>query len=244
MGLNKLETEFRNKLNNREIQPSAHAWDRLDALLNDADDKKDVPVRKLNWLYIAAGILGFILIASMFFIQGKNDKAETEVAVEEKAPENTATPENKLVKEVLPAVEKPENNQVADVKPESKKETVNRTQPKQRQQLDRKAPVQKSESAIASTDIKQNQSIINNQQSIINQKPDLEKANVSVDELLASATPNPQASKKPSLKVDANSLLSQVDGELELSFREKVINTVSKKYQKVKVALADRNLDE
>src|SRR4051812_34530502 len=113
MGLNKnkMETEFRNKLNSREIAPSAHAWDRLDAMLNAAEDTKVVPVRKLNWLYIAAGILGFILIASMFLVQGKNDKVETKVAVEEKAPVKSAAPENKLE---VPTAEK--QIQVVDVK--------------------------------------------------------------------------------------------------------------------------------
>lgn len=43
------------------------------------------------------------------------------------------------------------------------------------------------------------------------------------------------------IKVDANSLLSQVDGELELSFREKVIKKIDKNYKSVKQALANRN---
>ena len=34
---NKLENQFREKLNNREIQPSANAWDRLDAMLSVAN---------------------------------------------------------------------------------------------------------------------------------------------------------------------------------------------------------------
>ncbi len=47
--------------------------------------------------------------------------------------------------------------------------------------------------------------------------------------------------KKSNVKVDAKNLLSQVDGELELTFREKVINRVAKNYKEVKVALANRN---
>jgi len=49
--------------------------------------------------------------------------------------------------------------------------------------------------------------------------------------------------QKPVVHVNASNLLSQVDGELELSFREKIINKVSKKYQTVKVALSNRNLE-
>jgi hypothetical protein len=48
-------------------------------------------------------------------------------------------------------------------------------------------------------------------------------------------------SQKSTLKVDAKSLLTQLDGELDLTFREKVINKVNKNYKEVKVALANRN---
>ena len=70
---------------------------------------------------------------------------------------------------------------------------------------------------------------------------------VSVDELLASVG-NPskkenQLSQKSVVHVNASNLLSQVDGELELSFREKVIAKVSKNYQSVKVVLANRNFE-
>jgi len=42
---------------------------------------------------------------------------------------------------------------------------------------------------------------------------------------------------KANIKVNARSLLAEVEGESELSFREKAINT----YQTVKVAIATRN---
>jgi hypothetical protein len=64
----------------------------------------------------------------------------------------------------------------------------------------------------------------------------------TVDEMLAAVQSSPKASiSKTAVKVNPNTLLSQVDGELELSFREKVINKVNKNYQSVKAALANRN---
>jgi hypothetical protein len=45
----------------------------------------------------------------------------------------------------------------------------------------------------------------------------------------------------PTVKVNASNLLSEVDNELELSFREKVIRKIDKNYKTVKVALANRN---
>jgi hypothetical protein len=41
--------------------------------------------------------------------------------------------------------------------------------------------------------------------------------------------------------VNAKSLLSQVDGEVEYTFREKMLKKINKNYQEVKVALANRN---
>ncbi|HEX8016555.1 MAG TPA: hypothetical protein VF465_15105 [Flavobacterium sp.] len=52
------------------------------------------------------------------------------------------------------------------------------------------------------------------------------------------------AKPKSKVKVNANDLLNQVDGELELSFREKIISKVNKNYQTVKVAVASRNQQE
>ena len=107
----------------------------------------------------------------------------------------------------------------------------------------------KEESIVGNNNSNQNQVaevlIINKkaeQKSIKSQTSDL-----TVDELLAAVTNSSknesQLIKKQLFIVNANSLLSQVDGELELSFREKVINKVSKNYQTVRVALANRNLE-
>ena len=64
---NKLENQMREKLNAREIQPSANAWDRLDAMLSVTEDKK--PKRNFNWLSIAAGIIGFLFVGLIFYNQ-------------------------------------------------------------------------------------------------------------------------------------------------------------------------------
>ena len=65
----------------------------------------------------------------------------------------------------------------------------------------------------------------------------------SDEQLLASLdkTAKQSSEKNTVVKVNPKSLLSQVDGELELTFREKVINKIAKNYKEVKVALANRN---
>lgn len=55
---------------------------------------------------------------------------------------------------------------------------------------------------------------------------------VQVEELITDVeSPLKSAILKPSVKADARNLLSQVDGELDVSFREKVMMTIDKNYK-------------
>jgi hypothetical protein len=229
---NKMENEFRTKLNQREIKPSAHAWERLDAMLN-AEEKK--PVRNFKWLYIAAGFIGLVLMATLFFNQNeKTTQPENRVAVENvnEKPEhqngNSISPSPKAIENQV----KESQTEPRPTVPVSKQ--PNNTPLNKAKKSEMPAFKIKGESQVAENDSPQPEKAkFEDQKTIINPiKP-------TVDEQIADiGTPKPQAS---SVKVDANSLLSQVDGELELSFREKVIKTVSKNYKTVKVALANRN---
>ena len=64
---NKLEREFREKLEKRAIQPSDMAWDRLDAMLSVAEKKKK-PNRA--WMYMAASFFGIRHPWRIIFRQG------------------------------------------------------------------------------------------------------------------------------------------------------------------------------
>ncbi|MFC6243640.1 hypothetical protein [Flavobacterium psychroterrae] len=68
---NNFEKDFREKLNQRKIEPSDKAWDRLDAMLSIAEEKKQ-PKNNKRWIYIAASIVGFLLVGTFFFNQKKN----------------------------------------------------------------------------------------------------------------------------------------------------------------------------
>lgn len=46
---NKIDNQIREKLNAREIQPSAQAWDRLDAMLTVSEEKK--PKKGYGWFF-------------------------------------------------------------------------------------------------------------------------------------------------------------------------------------------------
>ena len=56
---NKLENQIRETLNSREIQPSKHAWEKLDSMLTVSERPKN----KFPWLWIAACFIGFVFIS-------------------------------------------------------------------------------------------------------------------------------------------------------------------------------------
>ena len=235
---NNFEKDFREKLNKRTIEPSDKAWDRLDAMLTVAENKK--PKKNKNrWLYIAASVVGFLLVGTFFFNQKKS-------VIE--------TPVNKVVIEDFvkkDSVVKPTINIIDSVKTEvaiSEKESVAKSGKTEKQDNNQKInkPIKNEQNQIAESSI-----IKNNQekQSIKNQATIIETPkNASADQLLNAAekTVVAENSVKPKskIKINANDLLNQVDGELELSFRERMITKVNKNYQTVKVALANRNQKE
>jgi hypothetical protein len=233
---NNFEKDFREKLKQRKIEPNDRAWDRLDAMLSVAENKKTKKDRK--WLYIAASIVGFLLVGTFFFNQKKNtvevpkntvvieenskkdsvvnpilntiDSSKTEVVVSEKVPAQVAAEEKNKFNSKSNKISKKESNQIAE-----SSIIIKNNQPKQ----------SSNPSSIIETSKKE-----------------------TVDQLLDTAekTTVAENSAKPKskIKINANDLLNQVDGELELSFREKVITKVNKNYQTVKVALANRNQQE
>jgi hypothetical protein len=260
---NKLEKQLREKLSSREIQPSAQAWDRLDAMLSESEERKTR--RPFGFLFIAASITILLTVGMLFFTQNGPEiqTKEEVVGTEVKKDSVVKIPNSKF------QIPKIEGNQTVV----SNQPTTDNRQPTTNNQR-----VSISTREQSSNGRSNQKSAINNQQSsnqnpLINRDKPIEylinssdialkdlpkirtgsqvisgtnKEVISDEELLAGLEnlAKQPANKKSNVKVDAKNLLSQVDGELELTFREKVIKKVSKKYKEVKVAIANRNIQE
>jgi hypothetical protein len=233
---NKLETDFRQKINDRTLTPSENSWDRLDAMLTIAEQKK--PKRKNLWLYVAASFIGLFFTGTLMYNSSKTILETPKVVLE-----NSKTPKSTVKSSQVEVV-------ILDTVSNKKQIIL--------QPLKYKQSIQKNYSRVSVIKINPNQVVENatkNEQESnpilpvqVMQESKLQKtipSYVNVDELLVSVEKTSKIEKstiqKQVVKVDAKSLLSQVDGELELTFREKVIQTVNKNYQTVKVALENRN---
>lgn len=249
MAQNNFEKDFRDKLNQRKIEPSNKAWDRLDAMLSIAEEEKTTVLprskndSKRKWLYIAASIAGFLLVGTILFNQ-KENSVET--------PKNNVVVEENREKD---SIVQPALNVVDSIKQEvvvSEKESVEKEEKLKHKHLDVSGQKSSKSTKNGSNQIAESSIIIKNnqeKQSKTNQTSIGETSKKeSVDQLLDSVektiVAENSAKPKSKVKVNANDLLNQVDGELELSFREKVVTKVNKNYQSVKVALANRNQQE
>lgn len=264
MQLNNIENQIKEKFNAREIQPSAQSWDRLDAMLTVAEEKK--PKSFLFFLTsrnlgIAASFLVFLSVGLFFFNQENNSSIPNNEVIVETEVQKPADKLEQMIKE---------DNPVATT---GNKSTITNHQ----SSINSKQLITNNQqSAINNHGV----SIINqktNQNPIINRKKEIEflgngdvalkdlpkiisaetkiiqpktqviqqKASyINVDALLASAeSPNKTTVKSDKIKVDANTLLSHADSEVETTFREKVLNGFTKSYKEVKSALATRNLE-
>lgn len=240
---NNFEKDFREKLNQREIEPSNKAWDRLDAMLSVAEEKKPEKKSKRKWLYIAASFIGFLLVGTLFFNQNKNAVKTPETVVVEKENE-TETQKESVAKPVLNTIDSVKTETAIAEK--TSEERVNKNEKNNSEssgQISNKS-IQKESNQIAESSIIKN----NQEKQSINNQPLIAETSKqdNVDQLLETAETKILAENaiksKSKIKINSNNLLDQVDGELELSFREKMIAKINKSYHTVKVAVENRNV--
>jgi hypothetical protein len=238
MEQNNIENQFREKLNKRDIKPSENSWDRLDAMLTVSEK----PKRNFRWMYFAASFLGFILIATVFLSQTEEaiDSEHQPVVFEQKTIQNQ---ENVLENNSNTPIETPSEVVATAEAVVTKYKSNDKSASKTTQKSTTKYP---TETAIVATQNSNKASIITQEQSSnwrSNQKTEIQ---VDANALLSSVDQNKSnqavAKNTVAIKVNTKDLLSKVDSELELSFRERVLQSVNKKYKEVKVAVTNRNL--
>ena len=233
---NKLETQIKEQLNTREIQPSKLAWDPLDTMLSVTEEKKTTrsPFLSFRFFGIAASVLVIVSLGLFFFNQKETVvKSENSVVVKEvnnsKINNNDDSNINNNKNSLIVNQKEVEiKNQKSTISNQKSSKSFNQNN----QKTSVNSIINQKQEAVAQKDLP----IVTPQKEVIS-KPSI----VNVDELLVSVKKTPESNVKSKVKVNANSLLSQVDGELDQSFRDKVLTKISKNYKEVKVALATRN---
>ena len=220
---NKFEEEIRNKLNEREIQPSAAAWTKLEGMLS-AEDK---PRRRFPWWYVAASVLGFLLVGTVYFSLKKNpleNQKNGVVIQQELIPENKSIVLDSLnlKKEQESHPEKVLNDKKSDFYIVNKESQIR---------------IKDSNKIIIEKVLIENK--------LIQEESTIQSKGVTVEELLArvdkSARMRNNHDSELKVHVNPNQLLQQIETDLEPTFRQTVFSKVAENYSKVKAAIVNRN---
>ena len=233
---NNFDKDIQQKFNSRKIEPSAQAWDRLDAMLTVAEEKKQP--KNYFWLKIAASFLLFTGIGYVFFQQ--NQKPEilqptNEVVISKETPTNEV--ENIDDSEII----SPETqHELAIVTPKA----TNSATKKVSKQNDNSKYKSKLDTYLAITG-KQNEVIANNENNNQQKEQTNQKSTynyVNPETLLAEVQGNKKSNGntttyKSTLKVNPNDLLNSVESELDQSFKDKALT----KFKQAKSVFVNRN---
>ena len=231
MEQNKFNEQIKASLENRRLQPSTDAWEKLSNRLDVGAKKKHY--NAFWYIGIAASIIGVLLVAMPFF----NTKPVVPAIVD--------TPLEKKIKHSEVAVE---TIQVAN-------EVSKSTKPiEQVDRVNNKSVLNERETTnVATKTTVLQQEVLTFEEQKINEVvakvEDLKSKNQEVtdaviDALLLEAQKEIRFNKSYNNStgiVDANILLKEVETELDQSFRSRVFDAIKASFGTVKTVIAQRN---
>ncbi len=248
---NKFEKHIAEQMKERQIQPSTDAWERISEQIENS-----TAVKKNNfmWYAIAASFIGILMISILFFQSGDqllDDDVQMVDFNKKEAPvkQNLETLNEKRIEEV-PNLEDNEplnaTNEFEISKNDLVKETLNL------QSADDSSIVL-NDDTVEKIDIEEFMEVNDNSielkiQEVLAQVDSIELnntalTNAEVDELLRNAQEEILRDKlfKQNGSVDAIALLSEVEDELDQSFRDQIFESLKEGFLIVRTAVAERN---
>ena len=224
---NKIDNQIREKLNSREIQPSAQAWDRLDAMLTVSEEKKSK--KGYGWFFVAASTILFFGLGFLLF----NSNETKEI--------NNSNPIVTTINEEIDTVETNKINEISveNVKSVLAQNEINNSKPARNLKSVETNKVIKEENVLEEKITPNTQHPTPNTYKYVS--PENLLAEVQTGEKVI--TSDKKISPKTKMKVDANSLLTNVEKELDENYRETTLDKLNRKFQDAKSALANRNYE-
>lgn len=252
MEADKFEKHIKSKLDSREIMPSEKAWQTISKKL---ESKPTVKKSGYLWFGIAASIAVIFGIAIFY----NANKEETVRAPSVLVRQSNTSPTDKVVE---PASLIPDTNSngialgektVPNAKQEKRKTSaigkdLNSDFINQKQEDAIAGEINIPESKAIEVPTRLSETVLNEKiAEVVAQVALLEQSSqvsdAEVDSLLRNAQEAIYREQlfKPDQPVDAMALLSQVEEELDQSFRDQIFQSLKSGFLKVRTAVADRN---
>lgn len=243
------ENNIKKTLEKRRIEPSAASWDSLVNRLDTADKKKTK--MPFWWMGIAAGLIGVLLMTNVFFKDNPAD-AQKPVIVDVQKPVD----KKPLMEPVSGQHLATESETVKNVEMTEKETSINQFI-KDKNTLDLATPIQSTIAKTEKTATSEQVELEAEKQSFEDKKVSEIVAQINeiksqgqtvtdadIEALLLKAQKEitfQSVLKESTMTVDANSLLQDVESELQQSFRNKIFEALKNSYETVKTAVAERN---
>ncbi len=242
---NKFEQHIKDQLNQRKIEPSEDAWQKI---TNQLDQIEKPKTKRYLWLGIAASIIGLLVITTVYFNSDKKLKNEKIIVNSKKdSIKNTQLKTDAVfekTKEILTSTTTKNNEKVASSNLK-KTERVDAT------------PIITDDNKTPSIDsvVEENKNIINTEE-LINTKlteviakiTKMEQntksvTDLEVDSLITQAQKELLNQKlfRQNKSVDAMALLSEIENELDQPLKEQLFELLKKGVLEARNAIADRN---
>ncbi len=241
---NKFEKHIKKQFKEREIQPSANAWKKI----NDQLDPTPASNNNSYLQYgIAAGFIGVLFASFLYFNSNKTPASiKEQIVVTPNLDQEERVPENNL-----------------EIKIEENKPLVN-SETKLNNTIERVVPIDQDEVKKNRPVLVENQSMVPKNEKITSNLPeklidvkiaevlmhvngleskDAEITDTEIDSLLRQAQREILEDKifRKDNTVDAMALLADVEKELDKSFRDEIFDALKEGFIKVRTAVADRN---
>lgn len=237
MEQNKFDAQVKATLESRRLQPSPNAWEKLSNRLDE--NTKASSNNKFWYLGIAASIIGVLLVSIPFF---KADPIIPKIVVN---PTDDSNPSIKIPVETVNVSNTKDVIVLSEQQPKPSTQNV-------------KLPDTKSTITVVKTPVLPKQAIVQPKtlnfeeqkiQDLVAKVEDLksknqEITNEMIETLLLEAEKEIRIKRLINTKttvVDANTLLEEVETDLDQSFRSRVFDAIKASFGTVKTVIAQRN---
>lgn len=242
MAPNKFDKHIKKQFDNREIQASGDAWEKL-------NEKLDVIVypkkKRYLWYAVAASVIGLLFLSILYFDSSTSVDPVQDTIVN--TGEDVIEPviNDKTFKEVDVTIVEIELKKNAEEEEKLGEEIQNS---KFKEQITINAELDIKDEKIFESEYSNEKLISAKLLEIVAVVDSLEQDNIALSDvevvvLLRNAQQEILRDRllQKSGAVDAAALLTQVETELDASFRDKVFENLKDGFQKVRTAVANRN---
>jgi hypothetical protein len=250
MEANNFEEEIRQKLQEREMTVSEDAWSQLDTRLASTRNSKD---RSFPWLAIAASIIGVLLVTSVWWTsQEETSPSIVSEEIKGSIQEEKETKNDDLIEDIAPAVVVQDSEVQLNSSTEMANVSVSKSISTAKQisiTLEQKQTTMlsnKEKHVVANTQTKNDLETEHLQSKLVATEISIAEENIlnineEVEKLLIETKNSLKLPLQKERSIDATALLSDVEDDLEKSFRNKVFDAIGIGVEKIHTAVVERN---